>query len=80
MTPQKDENLSPENLLREFEMILALEEKAAQTYHQLATDCDDAEARNLLFAISRQENAHVEIAKNLVHLASEWVQKNRGNA
>lgn len=59
-------------LLEEFQAILALEEKAASVYLQLAEDCDDAEARDILRLIASEEVAHVAIAKELVKLAQQW--------
>jgi rubrerythrin len=61
-----------EALLEEFRLVLAMEEKAAWTYRQLALDCDDEEARSLLFELSRQEEHHVKIALRLLSLAEKW--------
>ena len=58
-------------LLEEFQLALAMEEKAAETYGSLASDCDDAEARALLAELSRQERDHVTIARKLLRLAEE---------
>lgn len=59
-------------ILKEFQTILALEEEAAAAYLQLAEDCDDAEAGEMLRRIAREEVAHVAIAKELVKLAQGW--------
>lgn len=64
--------LSKGEILREFQTILALEEEAAAAYTQLAEDCDDAEASEMLRRIAREELAHVAIAKELVKLVQNW--------
>jgi len=61
--------LKREEILKEFEVILALEEKAAHTYRQLAEDCNDPQAKAWLEQISKEEFAHRAIAKKLVQLA-----------
>ncbi|MCE9625461.1 MAG: hypothetical protein K8R69_08440 [Deltaproteobacteria bacterium] len=58
-------------MLKEFQTILALEEEAATVYLQLAEDCDDAEASEILRRIASEEVAHVAIAKELVKLAQQ---------
>lgn len=62
-----------ELILKEFQTILALEEEAARLYRQLAEDCDDALASEMLLRIARDETAHVAIAQELVKLAKRWV-------
>jgi|GEM_PF-6921524 len=73
--PDKNKNLTLEQILEEFRVVLALEEKAASTYLQLAQDCSDEEAKEMLFEIARQESAHVEIAKKLVQSTTEWAKR-----
>ena len=60
-----------EQLLEEFRVVLALEEKAAATYLQLAQDCEEGEVQDMLHEIARQELAHVEIARTLLQIASQ---------
>lgn len=68
----ESEKIFGDALLKEFQTILALEEEAAAAYFQLAEDCDDAEASQMLLRIAREEVAHVAIAKELVKLAQQW--------
>lgn len=66
---RKKRILSPKEVLKEFQAILALEEEAARAYHQLSEDCDDGEAKRILEKTSREERAHAKIAKKLVEIA-----------
>lgn len=69
-------NLSePEDLLEQFQLVLAMEEKAATTYALLASDCDDPESRSLLLELARQERHHVTIARKLLRLAERSCRK-----
>lgn len=70
--PRKGFNLK--EALGEFQAILALEEKAAHTYHQLAEDCEDEEVKERLEEISRQEFSHKKIAEQLVELAKKMIK------
>ena len=56
---------SCEKILEEFRIILELEKKAAETYHQLAQDCDHPEVAQVLEKISREECEHAAIAARL---------------
>ena len=58
-----------EKFLEEFRMILQLENKAAETYHQLAQDCDHPEVSQMLERISREEFRHADLADRLVKTA-----------
>ncbi len=69
MEPRDDAEPTAEELLEEFRLALALEEKAADTYRELASDCDDTQARIWLLELSRQELKHARIARRLVRLA-----------
>ncbi len=62
-------------VLEEFRKILQLEEKAAETYHQLAQDCDHPEVSQMLERISREEFGHAAIAARLVKTAEFYANK-----
>ena len=73
---KKTPKIRPDQILREFQVILALEEEAANAYSRLAEDCDDAEASEMLRRLAREELAHVAIAKELVRMAELWNSAN----
>ncbi|MFO1519837.1 MAG: hypothetical protein U1F57_09285 [bacterium] len=60
--------------LKEFQVILALEEEAAQAYHQLALDCPDPDVGLELEKISQDERKHARIALNLVRLVRKCLK------
>ena len=64
-----------EQILEEFRMILQLEKKAAESYHQLAQDCDHPEVSQMLERISREEFGHAAIAARLVKTAELYTNK-----
>jgi rubrerythrin len=66
---------SCEKILEEFRIILELEKKAAETYHQLAQDCDHPEVAQVLEKISREECEHAAIAARLVNTAEHYAKK-----
>jgi rubrerythrin len=66
-------------ILEEFQAILALEERAALTYRQLAEDCDDREVKGMLEEIARQEMSHMKIAEQLVKLAKKMIKSSPGS-
>lgn len=65
--------LRPEEMIKEFQVILALEEKAARCYEQLASDCDDAVIKEWLNGVAKEEWAHVAIAKKLLDLVEKKI-------
>lgn len=68
---------SPKEILRDFEEILSLEQRAAEVYHQIAEDCDDEEIKFQLEEISQEEKGHVKIAQELVQIAQALVEKRK---
>ncbi|HKY63425.1 MAG TPA: hypothetical protein VJR29_08405 [bacterium] len=59
-------------IAEEFQLVLAIEKKAAWTYRRLARDCGDPEAKRLLLELARKELDHVRVARQLIRLAEEW--------
>ena len=64
-----------EQILEEFRKILQLEKKAAETYHQLAQDCDHSEVSQMLERISREEFRHSDLADRLVKTAEFYAEQ-----
>lgn len=64
----------PEDIVREFQEILSLEEKAAQVYHQLAQDCDHPEVRRMLEKMAGEEREHAGYARELVEIVTKYLQ------
>jgi len=63
--------LTSEEILKEFQVILALEEKAVRVYRQLAEDSEDTQIKSILEEIAGEEAMHVSLARELVRLAKE---------
>ena len=66
--------VSRKAILKEFQTILSLEEKAAKTYHQLAEDCQDEQVKRILEQISQDEWSHVKIAQKLVEIGKSTLK------
>lgn len=63
--------MSIKNLKKDFEEILAHEQRAKQFYDHYIDQIEDEDIRSELIAVRDEEKVHIKLAKKLIEIAEQ---------